>query len=393
MKKILIFTVPFGGHLNILKHTINRLKSKINFKLVITGWKNILPEDLPKVDTVILAKSTLKQTDPALWTFPRVAEQLGDCIKIAREFKPDLIIYDFFSLEGYFVGKLLKIPYWCSIPAMIGPFTNKNYLKQKLSTKENQKAIKQIREEYDFKIDKEEIELISDGLHLPGQKNLVLSYSSLVDSNYLKNRKKVPYLFVGNIRADEVKKHEENKIPLIYFSLGTVVMNNLWNQQKQTRNKLKMFILGVAKLFKNKNVRVVFVSQGKKILKTYPKNWNVFDRVNQMDLLSKADVFITHGGSNSFHEAVLQKVPMIVIPFFGDQPLVGERVKKLGIGINLGKDKDIDTKKSKNFLNLKLAKKLSDSVFEILSNTKYRNAYKKIKLKNVPIKKLVGGKK
>ena len=169
-KKILIFSPPFGGHLYILKELILKNKSKYNFKLVITGWKNIQP-DLGNLKnlTTILAKSNLKETDPCLWTFKRVYELLDDVLSITKKFEPDLIIYDFFSIEGYFAGKILNIPYWSSIPALIGPSENQKYLKSKLSAKTNQKFIKKIEKKLNIKIDKNEIEIISDGLHLPGE--------------------------------------------------------------------------------------------------------------------------------------------------------------------------------------------------------------------------------
>lgn len=181
----------------------------------------------------------------------------------------------------------------------------------------------------------------------------------------------------------------KNKVPVVYFSLGTVVMNNLWTQQKQTRIALKRFIAKIARLWWDINIKVIFVSQGKKVLSKYPENWQVFDKVDQKKILAKSDVFVTHGGSNSFHEAILQKVPMIVVPFFGDQLLVGKRVKQLGIGIDLGRDVSIDTKKSKSFLNYALAKRLNKAVFQVLNNLRYKDNDKKIKLNCVSIENLL----
>jgi len=122
-KKILVFSPPFSGHLNILKEMIRDNQKDFDFRLIINGWKNIKPNltGFEEFKTEIIERHDLAETDPALWTFPRVADQLESCLTIAEEFKPDLIIYDFFSVEGYLAGKKLNIPYWCSIPAMIGP--------------------------------------------------------------------------------------------------------------------------------------------------------------------------------------------------------------------------------------------------------------------------------
>jgi len=389
-KKILVFSVPFSGHLNVLKKMILEYSSEFDFHLIITGWKNIKP-DLNSIKTkTLLNDGKLHETDPALWTFPRCSHLLAKCIKITKDIKPDLIIYDFFSIEGYFTGKLCNIPSWCSIPAFIGP-SNKEYLKSKISSNNNRKAIDRLNKEFKININENDLETISDGIYIPSKLNLVWSYKEITPSNFIENRKKEEYVFIGNLSDSERIQNTEKKCPLVYFSLGTVVMNNLWNQQIQVRRNLKEFILKLSKLWKNKNIKILFVSQGKKILKKYPDNWQVLDNVDQIDMLSKADLFITHGGSNSFHEAILKKVPMITIPFFGDQILVGKRVEELKIGIDLIKDNNIDTKKSKDFLN-SLPEILDKAVFSILKNKQYKKNYNKLKLSSYPLLNILRGK-
>jgi phosphomevalonate kinase len=384
-KKILVFSVPFSGHLNVIRDMVENYGQDFDFKIAITGWKNIRPDILSDKVT-ILAKSELHETDPMLWTFQRCSELLADCINIAKKFNPDLIIYDFFSLEGYFISKILGIPCWCSIPAMIGPFANKDYLKRNLSLETNKRAIAEIEKKFNIKINADEIETISDGFHIPAELNLIWSYEGITPENFLENRKKVHYVFIG--RLNKSFAGGKNKEPLIYFSLGTVVMDNLWNQQPEVREKMKRFISKISLLWKDKNVKVVFSSQGKKILEKFPDNWEVLDKVDQVEILSRANLFITHGGSNSFHEAVVKKVPMIVIPFFGDQILVGKRVEELGLGINLVKNSDINTKKSKDFLD-RITTRLDSAVSEILRNKKYEQNYGKINLDCFPLLNLL----
>lgn len=45
------------------------------------------------------------------------------------------------------------------------------------------------------------------------------------------------------------------------------------------------------------------------------------------------DVMLMHGGANTFHEAVLAGVPMLVSPGFGDQASVAHAAAQLGIGV------------------------------------------------------------
>lgn len=393
-KRIVVFSPPFSGHLNILKEFIKDHKKEFEFRLIITGWKNIKP-DLTGVEpgiVTIITRSDLAETDPALWTFPRTGELLGECLEVIREFQPDLIIYDFFSLEGNLAGRILDIPYWCSIPAMLGPFDNQGYRDKKFYDPVNQKALDEIKSKYGLKIEKDEVEMVSDGFHLPGQINLVWSFRELTMPNFKDNRSDDPFVFVGNLRGDNYEKtNYVNKKPLIYFSLGTVVMDNLWNQQAETREKLTGFIRKLAEIWREKNYQIIFTTQGKKVLDVYPDNWWVYDSVDQVEILSRADLFITHGGSNSFHEAVMQKVPMIVIPFFGDQLLVADRTEQLGLGIKAGGSTSIDTHESKNFLNDQLAIDLTAAIERMLLANDFVRNYLNLEVQASQLAPLIWG--
>ncbi len=393
-KKVLVFSPPFDGHLNIIKEFIKDNNKYFDFQIVITGWKNVVP-DLTGIDrkiVKIIDKFDLHETDPALWTFPRVNDLLEKCVETAKAFKPDLIIYDFFSLEGNLVGRILNIPYWCSIPAMIGPFLNADYRDKKYDEKVNMEALENIKNKFGIRITRDDVEMVSDGFHISGQINLIWSFPEITPINFKVNRSSNPFVFVGNPRGDNYEKtNYKNPKPLIYFSFGTVVMNNLWNQQKDIRVKLSQFLNVLANLLKDRNLQVIFVSQGKNVLDIIPDNWWIYDNVDQVEILSRADLFITHGGSNGFHEAIMQKVPMIVVPFFGDQILVANRVEELGFGIKAGGSGSIDTHESKEFLNDKLAKDIVKDIDSILSSDDYAKRYLFLNLKAYSIKSLILG--
>jgi len=58
----------------------------------------------------------------------------------------------------------------------------------------------------------------------------------------------------------------------------------------------------------------------------YPDQWQA---------LCEADLFVTHHGLRSTHEAIYHRVPMLGYPFFSDQPLFAERCARLGLSIPL----------------------------------------------------------
>ena len=49
----------------------------------------------------------------------------------------------------------------------------------------------------------------------------------------------------------------------------------------------------------------------------------------------RADMFVTHNGLNSTHEAIFHRVPMISYPFFWDQPDMAEKCRKFGLAVPL----------------------------------------------------------
>ena len=391
-KKILLLSPPFSGHLNLMKELIKDTGADFDYHLAITGWNNINPDlsGLENLPVTRLDAGTLFETDPALWTFDRAAKLTEAVTKLTEDFKPDLIIYDFFSVEGNLAGRLKKIPYWCSIPALIGAFDNKEYCQEKLSQPINQKALSQIKEKFGIEIGSDEVEMVSDGFHLPGQINLIWSFEEITPKNFRDGRADYPYVFVGNLRGDNYEKCDyRNRKPLIYFSFGTVVMDNLWNQQEETRKKLKEFVSELADRWKDRDYQVIFVTQGKEVLSEYPQNWWVYDRIEQVELLSRADIFITHGGSNSFHEGIMQKVPLLLIPFFGDQLLVGKTAESVGVGIKVGGSESIDTHGSKNFLSKELVYRLDMVVSETLATDKYAVRYIDMSLSFMPVASLL----
>jgi UDP:flavonoid glycosyltransferase YjiC (YdhE family) len=64
-------------------------------------------------------------------------------------------------------------------------------------------------------------------------------------------------------------------------------------------------------------------------------NVSVASYVDQWRVLRDADVFVTHHGLNSTHEAIFHLVPMISYPFFWDQPALAEKCREFGLAIPL----------------------------------------------------------
>jgi predicted glycosyltransferase len=92
-------------------------------------------------------------------------------------------------------------------------------------------------------------------------------------------------------------------------------------------------------------------------------------------VLSRSDVFVTHGGCNSFHEALLHRVPVVVVPFFGDQALVARRAAELGIGVDLGDGDAVDRNQPRPHLATDLAPRIAAAAVRLLGTDTARRGF------------------
>jgi len=68
-----------------------------------------------------------------------------------------------------------------------------------------------------------------------------------------------------------------------------------------------------------------------------PEQIRVYPKVDQIAVLQKADVFLTHCGMNSVSEALYYGVPLVMLPKTSEQGAVAVRTEQLGAGLRLRK--------------------------------------------------------
>jgi MGT family glycosyltransferase len=138
------------------------------------------------------------------------------------------------------------------------------------------------------------------------------------------------YLFVGpsiaGREADAEFAREMGDGPVIYISLGTIF------NEKTEFYRVCMDALGGMK-------QRVVLSIGRKTdvagLGPLPANFLVRNWVPQLQVLSKAGLFLTRAGANSVHESLLNGVPMLLFPEISEQRMVAKQIAKLGAGVIL----------------------------------------------------------
>ncbi|MBR1757103.1 MAG: glycosyl transferase [Lachnospiraceae bacterium] len=134
------------------------------------------------------------------------------------------------------------------------------------------------------------------------------------------------YVFVGpSVFSDAVPRKEKEK-PLVYISLGTVI------------NDRPDFYGKCIQALKDLNVNVMIScgnAMDREVLGELPDNVEVYPYVNQLDVLSKADVFLTHCGMNSVSESLYMATPTVLYPQTNEQQAVARRTEEIGAGIIL----------------------------------------------------------
>ncbi|MBZ9714071.1 macrolide family glycosyltransferase [Deinococcus multiflagellatus] len=114
--------------------------------------------------------------------------------------------------------------------------------------------------------------------------------------------------------------------PLVYVSLGTVF------------NRKPDFFRQCVAAFADGAYQVI-LSVGDRtdpaVLGPLPDHIQARAYVPQLEVLSRASVFVSHAGMNSVSEAISQEVPVVAVPQAADQFTIAQRVAQLGIGRTL----------------------------------------------------------
>lgn len=347
MGKIIFLQLPTStGHFNPTKKLMNDLADK-GHNVVCYGSQN----QFNAIDTTKIKCREYILYDKANLTFPlkKVNPYIMDALQLINERiiinkfhydnifesikreNPDLVIYDeWLSILGYYIENKLEMKCYCSNTKMA---FNKRFL-----TNDTQSIQRCLGVPFDsannFKnilIELDEcIDYLSDIYDVPferakyyfsgnGKQNIVYNYPAFQPFYESFNNS---YHFVG-ASFDPITDKNCKNID-VYVSFGTVNNDNL---------NLVNFVISVLDSMKLTSV----ISLGNKIsvdkLISYDKaKIHVFKFVNQIEILSKSKLFITHGGMNSTIEAITLGVPIIVFPQEGDQFIVAQEVNELGIG-------------------------------------------------------------
>ena len=239
--------------------------------------------------------------------------------------RPSLIIADSVCLWGRLLAEKYHLPFLCS--------TTTFAFNQHTAKRMKQRPVEILRTILGMgRIEKKLALLREHGFHAPNLPALVGNNEDMHTVVYTSRRFQPEadtfsecYAFVGPLVMREYPRVRREK-PLCYVSLGTVL-----------HHAPEFYRACIKALGQTDCDAILSVGESVSIdqLGEIPANIQVFPRVNQLEVLAQADVFLTHCGMNSVSESLLCGVPMILFPQHSEEEAVAGRAEELGAGLRL----------------------------------------------------------
>ena len=342
MKKIAFFCIPAHGHTNPMLPVAAELvkrKNRVRFysfdefqeKILATGAEFVscdafLPELTAREEKGIKTVSTTEMTVQDIRITLRMDGFLEEEFK---SFRPDVVYTDSVCFWGKLNAWKHHVPLVVSTSTFAFNQLSSQYMKN--SPGELADMILGLP-----RVSRELKTLEPYGYHVKNALALIRS-DNQTDSVVYTSRRFQPYAesfsdhyaFVGPSVFSKTVPDKTKERPLVYISLGTVI------------NDRPDFYTKCIEALGDQNIDVV-ISCGNAIdreaLGALPGNIQVYPYVNQLELLSRADVFLTHCGMNSVSESLYMAAPMVLYPQTSEQKAVARRVAELGAGTVLRDD-------------------------------------------------------
>ena len=342
MSKIVFFCIPAHGHTNPTLGVVKELVSRehqvwyysyniMREKIESAGATFISCDDYDTEQNLSAKDSTRVGKDLAFSTKILVDTTLALDDKVCRdmvELKPDLIVADSMALWGKAVALKLGIPFVSSTTTFAFNQHSAKIMKQGMG--DLLKMIFSIP-----KITKQIKRLQSKGYPVKNIFDIIgnddnthtIVYTSPEFQPYSETFSD-KYAFVGPSIRHANDKVEKKMDKLIYISMGTV------------NNDMMPFYKDCISFLANTDYQVIMSVGNLVSIEDFgelPKNISIHSHVDQIAVLEKADVFVSHAGMNSVSESLYFEVPLVMLPQTSEQKGVAERVSQLDAGIKLDK--------------------------------------------------------
>ena len=368
MSKIVFFNIPAHGHTNPTLEVVKELVDRghqvwyysyniMSEKIKSAGATFISCDDynaeqkLSAKDSVRVGKDLAFSTNLLVDTTLALDDKV--CMEMT-ELKPDLIVADSMALWGKAVALKLGIPFVSSTTTFAFNQHSAKIMKQGIGDLFKMlfsmpKISKQVKR---LKGNGYPINDILDIIGSDDNTHTIVYTSPLFQPYSATFSEK--FAFVGPSIRPATEEVEKKRDKMIYISMGTV------------NNNMMPFYKSCISALKDSEYQVIMSVGSLVDLKSFgklPENISVYSYVDQIAVLEKADVFVSHCGMNSASESLYFEVPLVMLPQTSEQKGVAEQILRLGAGIMP------DKMKGTSVLN---------AINKILSDNKYKENAKKI---------------
>lgn len=346
--------------------------------------------------------------------------ELPGTLRFLQHLRPDVLVYDplLFCRHAGFAAKILGIPAVGLLtiagpgamkehsPASMKPLTiaDLDVMVRDFGPHEN--ATKRLNDKYNIDL--------APGLFFPdGYMDTCLSNNVMVttsenlkdpmtpDLEHIYQKRGTSFAYVGPLISEGTKAEEEESllqkirqaradgVPVIAVSMGTVLISDHPVMGWNTRS-------GLASIRNCDLCRAVWAgtfdalgcesSDGALIIAAVglqaeplgyvnqPANAVCMQALPQVAILREGiDLFVTHGGQNSFTEAIANGTPVIVCPGFGDQLVNARKAADLGVGLKVERPVvSLEEKEESAAASYRLA--VSQAVQAVMSQSSFKKA-------------------
>lgn len=344
MKKIVFFCIPAHGHTNPTLGVVRELVSRghqvwyysyelMRHKIEAAGAKFVACDDydmerkLSPRDAVRVGKDLAFSTKILVDTTLALDESL---CRDMQALQPDCIVADSMAVWGKAIALKLGIPFISSTTtfafnqhsAKIMPQSPGDLFRMLFAMPRVNSHIKRLqRRGYPIN---SILDIIQNDDHTH-----TIVYTSPAFQPCADTFSKEHYAFVGPSIRQAESAVEKTGQKLVYISMGTV------------NNDLLPFYKACIAALSGTEYQVI-LSVGSLVdtadFGELPENVKVYPQVDQIAVLEKADVFLSHCGMNSVSESLYHGVPLVMRPKTSEQKGVAFRTNQLGAGVYLEKE-------------------------------------------------------
>lgn len=341
---VAVFCMPLRGHFQRLLPLISGLSS-LGHRVYVFTHEQFEP-DIRQVGghfVDLFSKYPLETVDDSSIPFASryvsfAGKYLEGILNEVKSYQPALIVYDTYAVIGPIIGALLGLPHVnvCAGHNRLGPSAVENRRRLPVAiSKSCYKAVKKLND--------------------LGLKDVTPYYYLCATSPYLniyceppeflrpaERQPFEPIAFFGSLHTENVSMKKRrtwfgapcSKKLRLYISFGTVIWYYHAVEAVAALETLSQ-VVGQLRWVEAVITLGGWAADASLVSSLRRPNVRVESYVDQWSVLKEADLFITHHGLNSTHEAIFHGVPMISYPFTADQPGLAQKCQELGLAVRL----------------------------------------------------------